>query len=163
MEPMKPLKYIASGIATGARRGRAFGGEIGYTAWETLGTVVGGAVAPAAMAARGVGRGVAAGAAATYGAMAPKVARVKRSVEDFRWRNLDPASWSRPTLFRGGIGMMAAGAAGGFVVGRGQQPYPLMESGNISLAKPATQRMNFSTAGLTQALHDRRRTLREER
>jgi len=74
-------------------------------------------------------------------------------------RGLDVANWRPGTLFKTGTGLtIGAGIAGGFY-GRTRKPYPIMESGNLTMARPTINRMNFSTAGLTQALHDRSRRM----
>jgi hypothetical protein len=77
--------------------------------------------------------------------------------KSFSLKSLDPAEWSRKTLLNTGLMSIGAGAIAGNIHSAGKYQYPLMEAGNISMAPSATQRMNFSTAGLTQALHDKRR------
>lgn len=75
------------------------------------------------------------------------------------WR-INPVNWSSAQLFRSGVGLLGASAVGGAVYGGKRYSYPIMEAGNVSLAEPVTNKLNFNTAGLTQALHDRRnRTL----
>jgi hypothetical protein len=72
-----------------------------------------------------------------------------------RKMSLDPAKWNTGTLFRGGLGVLAGGTFAGSAYAQNRKQYPLMEAGTVSMAPSAVQRMNFSTAGLTQALHDR--------
>lgn len=71
-------------------------------------------------------------------------------------RAAHPFNWSGGALWGGGIGVIGAGAAAGYAHGSNQAHFPMLEARNISMATPTTQRLNYSTVGLTQALHDRR-------
>ena len=67
-----------------------------------------------------------------------------------------PFKWNPKVTMGAGLGILGAGAVGGYKHGRTQTHFPMLEAGNISMATPASQRLNYSTIGLTQALHDRR-------
>ena len=67
-----------------------------------------------------------------------------------------PFNWNPHVTIGAGLGVIGAGAAAGYQHGRTQTHFPMLEAGNISMATPASQRLNYSTIGLTQALHDRR-------
>ena len=75
-----------------------------------------------------------------------------------RWSagKLNPLNWSH----RGMMATYGGAAVGGLAAGAYAFPrmnnFPIREAGNVQTFKPVAQRMNFSTVGLTQALHDRR-------
>ena len=71
-------------------------------------------------------------------------------------RAAHPFNWSGGGLMGAGLGVVGGGAAFGYAHGRNQAHFPMLEARNISMATPTTQRLNYSTVGLTQALHDRR-------
>jgi len=72
-------------------------------------------------------------------------------------KRLNPMNWANGTLMTAGIGAVGVGATAGYFHGKSRAQNPMLEAGNISLATPATRRLNYSTVGLTQALHDRAR------
>ena len=73
-----------------------------------------------------------------------------------RMRMANPWNWSNRAIGGAALGVVGAGAAGGYAHGSNQANFPMLEARNISMATPATQKLNYSTVGLTQALHDRR-------
>jgi len=178
--------HVARGVGAGARRGALGGAIAGQMASPILrklgaegmiassmssgagffgGGLLGGAVAPAAMAVRGAGKGLAAGGrglvAGGVGAykgaagMMPNFGNMQ--MPEIPWSKMDPANWTKGQMFAGGLGMVAAGGIAGNAYSRGSYHFPIMEAGNVTLAPSTAQRMNFSTVGLTQALHDNRR------
>jgi len=91
----------------------------------------------------------------------PKTEAVGRKTKGARWarghgtRKLDPVNWKTRTRVLGGIGAIGLGVGIGTHGGLSSKRYPTLESSNVSFHKPAQRRMNFSTAGLTQSLHNR--------
>ena len=69
-----------------------------------------------------------------------------------------PANWNPKFTFAAGLGVIGAGAVAGHAQGSRsiQHKFPMLEARNVSMATPATRRLNYSTVGLTQALHNRR-------
>lgn len=82
----------------------------------------------------------------------------------FRGSKLDPANWNKvggKAIFTGWAGVFGAGAATGANAFPRMQNFPVLEAGKVESFRPVFQRMNYSTTGLTQAIHDKRhRTFR---
>lgn len=71
--------------------------------------------------------------------------------------NVNPLNWSTSTLTKTTFGLGAVAGFAGYRHGKNRPWHPMTESGNLTMANPVQRRLNYSTVGLTQALHNKTR------